>query len=135
MAEKRTVVQDSLVAALNTTTAGSGSDDGGDHGSPSLVKLNMCNKANSYIPFDSLVVGVPYKIHRFGTYSDDRYSTKKKKHQVRLAAFIDDGYLILPERFDSLIAEVENIDAEKMYIIFNGRGETNKFLNIEFIEM
>lgn len=116
MAEKQTVVGD-------------------EEGSPSLVKLNTCNKANSYIPFDNLEVGVPYKIHRFGTYSDDRYSAKKKKNQVRLAAFIDDGYLILPERFDHLVADVENLNAEKMHIIFNGRGENNKFLNIEFIEM
>lgn len=137
MAEKQTVVQNGTVAALNAVDGASASAAaaGGEEESTSLTKLNTCNKANSYIPFDNLEVGVPYKIHRFGSYNDDRFSTKKKKNQVRLAAFIDDGYLILPERFDRLVAEVENLNAEKMYIIFNGRGENNRFLNIEFIEM
>lgn len=107
----------------------------GEQGSPSLIKLNTCNKSNSYISFDKLKVGVPYKIHRFGTYTDERYTTKKKKNQVRLTAFIEDGYLILPERFDCMVSELDSIDAEKMYIIFNGRSETSRFLNIEFIEM
>lgn len=139
MAEKQTVRQDGVMAALNAATSGGATSsrsgvDGGVQGSSSLIKLNRCNKASSYIPFDNLEVGVPYKIHRFGTYNDDRYSTKKKKHQVRLTAFIENGYLILPERFDSMVAEVESIDAEKMYIIFNGRNENNRFRNIEFIE-
>lgn len=134
MAEKQTVVQEGTVVAFNAASGASANADGKE-GSPSLIKLNACNKTNSYIPFNNLKVGVPYKIHRFGTYTDDRFSTKKMKNQMRLTAFIDDGYLILPERFDRMVAEVENIDAEKMYIIFNGRSENNRFLNIEFIEM
>lgn len=95
--------------------------------SSSLTQLNKLAK-NGYIQFDSLEVGVPYKIIKFGKLTTDKY----KQGHTHLIAFIEDGYLILPERFDGMTDSIDEINIEKIHIIFNGRE--NKRLNIEFIE-
>lgn len=95
----------------------------------SLIKLNKCANSAGYVKFDTLKEGAPYKVHKFGSLSTDKY----KKNQTHLTAYIDLGYLILPERFNDLAATFDEIDCENLFIIYHGRD--GQRLKIEFQEI
>lgn len=92
--------------------------------------LNECaNKFGpTYVKFDDLKKDVPYKVHKFGTFTGPDFNKVMKTH---LTVFIDDGYLVLPERFDSLAGT--GLDTENLYIVYHGREK--KRLMIEFISI
>lgn len=107
-----------------------------DNGELSFIdKLNKCSKSG-YINFDKLEVGAPYKIIKFGTMVPEKHNDKNETH---LIVIIEDGYLILPTRFNSMLEEygdVSEINTKNMYIIYNGRDSaTNNKLDITFKEM
>lgn len=101
-----------------------------------LDMLNACANSETpgYIKFDTLEVGKPYKIQKFGVFKSSNYD-KEKTH---LTVYIEQGYLILPERFNTLVNGTEELDCKNLYIIFKGRenkgGDISRLM-IEFSEM
>lgn len=92
--------------------------------------LNNISKAKSgYKNFDSLEQGIAYKIHSFSTLESTAYD--KQRTCVRVN--IEDGYLILPERFDACYNKLKTMDVTNLYIIYNGRNQNNR-LEIDFEE-
>lgn len=81
-----------------------------------------------YISFDDLELNFKYKIHSFGTYE----SSFSGKIRIAVRVEIDNGFLILPERFDSKVSDLQNLNVEKLYIIYKGRGK-GKRINIQFV--
>lgn len=73
--------------------------------------------SHGYIKFDALEIGEKYKVHKLGTYK----STAFGKERLCIKVYIDDGYLILPERWDEKTKDLKKLDIEKLYIIYNGR--------------
>lgn len=101
-----------------------------------LDKLNACANSETpgYIKFDTLELDKPYKIQKFGVFKSTNYD-KEKTH---LTVYIEQGYLILPERFNTLVDGTEELNCEKLYIVFKGRenkGGDIQRLMIEFKEM
>lgn len=102
-----------------------------------LDKLNACANSETpgYVKFDDLELDEPYKIQKFGVYK----STNFDKEKTHLTVYIDQGYLILPDRFNTLVAEAEKLNCENLYIVFKGReykkGGDIQRLMIEFKEM
>lgn len=96
-----------------------------------LDKLNACANSETpgYVKFDALEINQPYKIHKFGTFESANFDKK----QTHLTAYIDQGYLILPERFNTLVNGAEELNCEKLHIVVKGREK--KRLNIEFKEI
>lgn len=98
-----------------------------------LDELNqLAEKTSPYIRFDDLIAGTPYKIQKFSVFEGTKYKGN------RLCAHIEDGYLILPERFDVLLENnlYEQLNNENnISIVFNGRDESKgNRLNINFIK-
>lgn len=101
-----------------------------------LDKLNACANSETpgYIKFDTLEMNQPYKIQKFGVFK----STNFDKEKTHLTVYIEQGYLILPERFNTLVDGAEGLNCEKLYIVFKGReskGGDIQRLMIEFKEM
>lgn len=82
-----------------------------------------------YIKFDELIPGKKYKIHDFQTF----HSTKFGKDRLCITLVLDDGYVILPERYDKLAAHLRHFNPANLYLIFNGR-KNGKKLQLEFFE-
>lgn len=99
----------------------------------SAAKLNQTS-SSGYIKFDDLEKGAKYKINDLLTYK----STNFGKDRLCIKAMIDDGYVILPERFDSAVEVLKELDIEKLYMIFNGREKSKKGrqgrILIDFVE-
>lgn len=82
-----------------------------------------------YINFDELIPGQKYKIHDFQTF----HSTKFGKDRLCITLTLDDGYVILPERYDKLATHLRRFNPANLYLIFNGR-KNGKKLQLEFFE-
>ena len=92
-----------------------------------VAELNAISESG-YVSFDDLEVGKPYKVLKFGIYKSDKY----KKAQKNVRVDIDIGYLILPERFNVLIDNLDGMLADNLHIIFQGRDKDGKRLKIQF---
>lgn len=88
--------------------------------------------SSGYIGFDELLKEKEIKVLKFGIYNSISYG--KEREAVRV--FIEDGYLILPERFDEAVEKMLNMNTENLYIIYHGRDGKgqNKRINLSFIE-
>lgn len=80
--------------------------------------------------FDSLEIGKAYKVLGFEIYKSDSFN--KPRDCVRVN--IENGFLILPERFDAAAHKMKKINTDNLYIIFQGRDGKSKRLKIEFKE-
>lgn len=80
-----------------------------------------------YVSFDDLVLNQKYKVFSFGTYE----STFNGNKRVAVRVEIDNGFLILPERFDAKVSQLQNQNVQSLYIIYKGRGKGNR-LNVQF---
>lgn len=85
---------------------------------------------SGYIPFDSLEIDKLYKVNSFNIFKSTAFN--KERDCVRVN--IDDGYLILPERFDCLADDLGKLKVEKLYIVYEGREEKGNRLKISFQE-
>lgn len=95
----------------------------------SVDELNqIATSCRGYINFNSLEIGKPNKILGFGIFKSDSYG--KERNCVRVD--IDDGYLVLPERFDNAAQKIIKTNVNNLYIIYKGR--VGKRLSIEFKE-
>lgn len=97
-----------------------------------MASVNELNKiaVSGYRNFDSLEIGKPIKIHGFEIFKSEAYN--KVRDCVRVN--IENGFLILPERFDAVAHKMKKMQTNNLYIIYNGReGKGNK-LKIEFKE-
>lgn len=94
-------------------------------------KLNIISKCiYGYLNFDSLDQGKPYKVLALNVFKSNAFNRERDCVRVN----IENGYLLLPERFDGLVSELQSLKIEKLYIIYYGReGKGNK-LKIEFEE-
>lgn len=95
----------------------------------SIAELNEI-ASSGYKNFDSLEVGKPYKVIEFDTYKSDSYNKIRECVLVN----IDNGYLILPERFDGAAQRMKKMNTDNLYIIYNGREGKGKKVLLEFIE-
>lgn len=95
--------------------------------------MSIVNELNSiseygYISFDQLEIDKPYKIVKFSTF----ISNKFKKAQKSVRVDIENGFVILPERFNTLLEKLEELTSEQLYLIYKGRAEDGKRLKIRF---
>lgn len=102
-----------------------------------LIKMSFIQRLNDisestygYIKFDKLIKNKPYKVLGFAPYKSAKYNAKR----IGVRANFEEGYLILPERFDASLSEMENMETDNLYIIYKGREEEGNKLQIEFIE-
>lgn len=96
-------------------------------------KLNEIaeSSSSSYISFDALEIGKPYKVLGFSAFKSEMFN--KVRTCVRVE--IEEGMLILPERFDNSLHRILKMNTEKLYIVFNGRdAKRMNRLNIDFEE-
>lgn len=86
-----------------------------------------------YIKFTDLVETQKYKVLELKRFTSTLNNTQR--NCVRLE--IDDGYLILPERYDRKASTIEKDNAKlehfDLYISFHGRQKGNRF-DIRFTE-
>lgn len=95
----------------------------------SVEELNrIATSCCGYINFNSLEIGKPNKILGFGIFKSDSYG--KERDCVRVD--INDGYLVLPERFDNAAQKITKMNVNNLYIIYKGRAGNR--LIIEFKE-
>lgn len=94
-----------------------------------IVELNEI-ATSGYKNFDSLEPGKPYKVFGFEIFKSDSFNKTRDCVQVN----IDNGYLILPERFDNAAHKMKKMNTENLFIIFQGREAKSNKLNIEFVE-
>lgn len=90
----------------------------------------LSTKTSAHIKFDDLEIGVEYKIHKFGIFEGSKYGGS------RVTIHIQDGFLILPERFDKILenAEYQQMIDSGISIVFGGRDKSNgNRLNITFV--
>lgn len=86
---------------------------------------------SEYIKFDTLEKGKKYKVLELDTFK----STNFGKERLCLKVLIEDGYLIMPQRYDKKVPLLKELDTENLYIIFKGRGKGEKgILDVEFFE-
>lgn len=95
----------------------------------SVVELNEIAKSG-YKNFDSLDKNKPYKVYGFDTYKSESYGKKRECVIVE----IDNGFLILPERFDDAANKMKKMNIDNLYIVYKGREGQGKKLLIEFLE-
>lgn len=88
--------------------------------------------STGYISFDELPKEEEIKILKFGLYKSNFFG--KDRDCVR--AFVEEGFLILPERFDQSLNKMLNMNTNNLYLIYHGRSGKgpNKRINISFIE-
>lgn len=93
-----------------------------------LNEVGKTKSASGYINFDSLKQGKPYKISSFSAHKSNAFD----KERTHVRAHIEDGYLILPERYDECYNKLKSLNIEKLHIIYNGRD--GKRIDIDFEE-
>lgn len=96
--------------------------------------LNKIGKASTstsgYMNFDSLEQGTPYKVSSFATFESKAFD----KERTCVCVNLKDGYVILPERYDSCYKRLKTMNLDKLFIIYRGRKGKNKRLEIDFEE-
>lgn len=86
---------------------------------------------SGYMNFDSLEQGTPYKVLSFSAYKSKAF--EKERNCVRV--HIDDGYLILPERYDGCYNRLKTLNIDNLYIVYKGRKGKGNRLEIDFEEI
>lgn len=81
-----------------------------------------------YISFDTLPLGL-HKVDGFGVFP----SSKSGKDRNCVRVELEGGYVILPERFDKMLDTFKQMNTEKLFINYTGRGKGNR-VNIKFEE-
>lgn len=82
-----------------------------------------------YIRFTDLVVGQKYKVFALKSFDSTLTGVARKCLRVD----IENGYLILPERYDQKAHTIHSSNVENLYITFNGY-QNGKRLDIYFSE-
>lgn len=82
-----------------------------------------------YIKLTDLVIGQKYKVLALKAYE----STLNNLNRKCLRVDIDDGYLLMPERYDKKVATIDSANVENLYVMYNGRQKGNRF-DIHFVE-
>lgn len=95
-----------------------------------LNKIAASTSTSGYLNFDSLEMGKPYKVLGFGLYKSEAFN--KVRECVRVN--IENGYVILPERFDKAAHTIKKMNTDQLYIIYQGREGKGNRLNIKFEE-
>lgn len=80
-----------------------------------------------YIKLSDLPEGQKYKVHALKSYDSTFNGINRKVLRVD----IDNGYLLLPERYDQKVHTLESTKVENLFITYNGRTKTNR-LDIRF---
>lgn len=93
-----------------------------------LKELNKI-ATSGYQNFDSLEIDKPYKVLGFEVFKSEAFN--KVRECVRVN--IENGFLILPERFDVIAHKMKKMKTDNLFIIYHGREKGNR-LNIEFEE-
>lgn len=91
-------------------------------------ELNELGKYG-YIKIDELVPGQKYKVHDLKVHECTFNGINRKSVRVD----IDDGYLILPERYDQKVKTLHTANVKNLYISQHGRQKGNRF-DIHFSE-
>lgn len=96
-------------------------------------EFNDLNQYGGYIKFTDLILEQKYKVNEFKILTSTLNGVTRKCVRVE----IDDGYLILPERFDRKVNTIEqdnaNLAIASLYISFHGRQKGNR-LDIRFTD-
>lgn len=82
-----------------------------------------------YIKFSDLIPGQKYKVHALKTFNSSLNNTTR----ICLRVDIDNGYLIMPERYDPIVKTIVSSNVDNLYIACNGRQKGNR-LDIVFSE-
>lgn len=82
-----------------------------------------------YIRFTDLVVGQKYKVYALKSFD----STLNGGVRKCLRVDIDNGYLLMPERYDQKVHTIHTSNVKNLYIAFNGY-QSGKRLDIQFSE-
>lgn len=98
-----------------------------------MASVSELNKiaSSGYQNFDMLEVGKPYKVLAFEIYKSEVFN--KVRDCVRVN--IENGFLILPERFDAAAHKMKKMKTDRLYIIYNGREGKGNRIKIQFEEM
>lgn len=96
-----------------------------------MATAEILNKAGKYgyIRFEDLEENKKYKVEELSIFR----STIKGEPRNCLKVCLEDGYLILPERYDHLVHQIPSMDVTNLYIVFNGRM-TSKRVEVNFVE-
>lgn len=70
-----------------------------------------------YIKLTDLTIGQKYKVHALKPYNSLLGSTGR----VALRVDIDNGYLVMPERYDAKVDTIHESNVENLYVIYNGK--------------
>lgn len=103
----------------------------------SLTELNqLAEKTYGYIKFKDLVQEKPYKVLKFDVFvrsNNFSSSAANTKSGNRVCAHLDEGYVVLPQRFDGLLEDdrFEKIDIKNLYVVYHGHGDGNR-VNVTF---
>lgn len=82
-----------------------------------------------YIKFADLIPGEKYKVHALKSFDSTLNNTARKCLRVD----IDNGYLIMPERYDPIVKTIATLNVDNLFITYNGRQKGNR-LDIVFSE-
>src|ERR1044071_6327154 len=80
-----------------------------------------------YIKFSDLNVGQKHKVYALKVHDSNFNNIPRKCVRVD----IDNGYLILPERYDRMVHTLESAKVENLYISYHGCTKTGR-LDIRF---
>lgn len=95
-----------------------------------LNEIGKAKAKSGYQNFDSLEQGKPYKINSFSAHKSNAFD----KERIHVRAHIEEGYLILPERYDDCYKQLKTLNTDNLYIIYNGRSGKGNRIEIEFEE-
>lgn len=93
-----------------------------------LNEFGNAGTTSGYKNFDTLEQGKQYKISSFSAHKSNAFD----KERTHVRAHIEDGYLILPERYDDCYKKLKSLNTNNLCIIYNGRK--GKRIDIEFEE-
>lgn len=98
-----------------------------------MTSITILNKLARfrYIRIDDLEIGEKYPIKKFDIYVDTQFN---KGNCVRVI-LEDDGYIILPQRFNELLEgdQLAKMNAEKLAVVYHGKNKNTIDISFEVI--
>lgn len=94
-----------------------------------LNELNeLAQKQVGYINYDELEANVPYKVIKFDIFESNNTNKFDTAPRVRVFIINKDSYVILPQKFDTLLenARFKEINVSNLYIIYEGRDQRRR---------
>lgn len=99
-----------------------------------MASVTLLNKLAKYryVRIDELMRGKRYPIKKFVVYVDTQYD---KGNCVRVD-LVDEGYIILPQRFNELLEgdTLETMNSQKLAFVFHGKTKNVVDISFELIE-